>query len=688
MVNSAMRRALADSLQHVLTGGNLPHTPYIYQSQTLGSLSTWLMKSDASRAHICHATGLGKTVEFSIIVRACEDLQVLVVEPSKQLVSQTAKELLHYATGSIAHASSLSGIADPEGNVVVPHWQSNQHDLVVTTDESLKSKAPEFQSKLRPDLVICDECHWLYTEAGQQALAMFPEAIILGFTATPDYLTTVAKPNYVSVTLDNGQVLYCPPDKMARVHFGDLIDERNVRWGIQNNWLAPLAWGQIGFKFSLEDVPAVETPGGQDYDPKVLAEVMRKNWHLVIDVIRKLYKTNQYDLINRYSAAVCPGVDEALEIAQALRSIGVRAECIIGSTSDTTRERILNTGKRGELQFLSSVFVLREGWNDRRVEIAMMLRPTKSRVLYMQFMGRVLRKLAGKVALVLDPHYQNTKFAPLSAPVLFGSPGQQFRSGGLLLGPAKAKVGKVVSPYLHGDLSKLQPVLTIRPLEIEYWAGEDGTFMADGETWATLNGLTSLLGLAYGTVMGRASSCRSRAGRDSIGNSRTFYAVSDVKVACGDLLTGAPKVEVGSGGTFERDGEVWGTVVALKRVLGISPGAISSRLSGCRSVSGKGARGQRRIYYALSDVREACGDLLVNLPQAGTNGLFKHKGETWGSLRGLAIELALSRDIVQARRPKCRTTEGFDSVGRRATFYSLSDMKVACADIHKQKNQK
>ncbi len=685
MDHRMIRRTLAERLAR-FRQADLPIELYSHQDETLDKMQAWLANPNGSRrAYVAHATGLGKTILFASLLRFCEGLRVLVVVSTKTLVDQTVRTLAKFTTGRLVHMSSLPNILDDDDNVLARRWRDQAFDVLVTTDESFKTKRGRERLKaFNPHLIIWDECHWAYTEKAQSALAPFPEAVVLAFSATPDFLTNVCKNDYAPVTLDNGQVLYGTPDRFARTHFGDLLDERGARWGIENDFLAPLAWGRLEFSFSLEGVRTVEGPGGMDYDQAALSRILAKNWPFVVETICKLYRSEQYGLAARFSAAICPGVKQAYEITEALNGIGVPSACITASTPDTDRRDILQAGEAGELAFLGSVFALREGWDSPRAEVAMMLRPTKSRVLYMQFMGRVLRKFGDKIALVLDPHYQNTRFAPLSAPVLFGRPGQEVREGDILVGPKTgSKTRRVVPPWLRGEkLGLLEPTLVVEKIEIEYKAGPDGTFEADGETWASMYALTRILQLSHNALKNRMKSVRSRPGGTSSRISTPFFAVSDVRKACADLLEDLPRA--GEDGILNIDGEQWVTVEGLFRLTGIATNAFTKRVGACRQRPGRHPSGNRRDFYALSDVKAICGDLFEDLPKAGPNGSFRADRKVWVTISAAPGLLGkLSEPSVKARMTKGQyaTMKGRSYGGTVCTFYALPDIKKACADL-------
>jgi superfamily II DNA or RNA helicase/transcriptional regulator with XRE-family HTH domain len=431
----------------------LPKQLRPYQVETIAAMIRWLEDPKGSRrAYVSHATGLGKTTIFASMITACAGLRILVVVPSKILIEQTARELYTFTRGMIGHVSSLKNIEDENGEIISIKGHE-LFDVVLITDASMAKHGFRLAKEFDPHLVIRDECHWTYAEKRQKTMDFFPESVTIGFSATPDYLTNQARNNFVPVTLDNGQVLYAPEDRLARNHYGTCLDERTVRWGIEEGFLAPLAWGHVEFDFSLDGLRTAQGKDGPDYKEEDLLALLSQKWQFMQETVVELYKSGQYGLAQRQVFAVCHSVQAAEMMAEALRRIGVSAACITGKTRDTERNAVLSSFRDGGIKFLSSVMVLREGWNAPNAEVCLMLRPTKSRVFYVQSMGRVLRPSGDgsyKVALVIDALYQNTQFSPLSAPVLFGYPGQELGDGDLLI-HERGDASKVKeSPYKTG----------------------------------------------------------------------------------------------------------------------------------------------------------------------------------------------------------------------------------------------
>lgn len=686
MDHSAIRAELAGRLSPLIRGTEtLPAELRPYQIDAIESIRKWLDDvSGPRRAHIAHATGLGKTIIFAAMARVCPGLRMLVIVPTKTLVEQTARVLARFIGGLVGHLSSLGEIRDDNREIVAIRGHEYL-DVVVTTVASFNRYAAFIAREFNPQLIIHDECHWAYIKSTPVSLRLFPEAAILGFSATPDYLGTVVKPDYVPVTLENGQVLWGPRERFAEAHFGPRIDERSIRWGIESGWLARLAWGIIEFDVSLNDVPMQDGLVGPDYQEGALRDLLGRHWSAMMETICRLYADPQYNLGSRQSFAVCQNIHAAEELSRAIQSLDIPSACVTGDTPNDERNKILAAYRNNEIRFLSSVMVLREGWDAPNAEVCLMLRPTKSRVLYQQSMGRVVRPAPDgslKTALVLDAHYQNTQFAPISAAMLYGEPGSRVISGGILLGPRNGGVRNTshASPFLpRGVVPRLVFVDAFR---VEYWAGKDGTFELDGEVWGTQGALAKLLGLSISTVARHinVANVRSRTGK-SRGRRFTFYALSDLKKACGELLQELPRA--GKNGTFNADNEVWIHRLALSRLLGLGNSTIALRIQTgkVRTRRGLTLNGVPNDFHSLSDVKKACADLLEGGPRVGMSGTFEADGEVWGTDRAVARMLEISPATLRKKADQVRRREGKNRSGRLSEMYSLTDAKRAFAHL-------
>lgn len=534
MDHADVRKELAAQMRSLLRGSDpLPKTLRPYQRETLESLARWAEDSSGTRrAYIQHATGLGKTVLFASTVRACAGLRALIIVPSKVLIAQTARVLSRFVGGMIGHISSLGDIRDENGTVVAVRGHEYQ-SIVLTTDASFKRNPERLAQTYAPHLIIRDECHWGYSPNSLRAMNAFPEAVVLGYSATPDYLGTVAKPGYLPIQLEHGHVLYGDPERFAKTHFGECLDVRTARWGIENGYLCPLAWGRVEFSASLDKVPLQVGAGGLDYKEADLQRLLRESWPATCEAVRRLYADPDIRMEDRQTIAVCSSVHQAEKLAEAIAGIGIQAACISGQTPGNQREELLRAFNRREVKFLSSVMVLREGWDAPEAEVSLMLRPTKSRVFYEQSLGRVLRlseDRPDKIALAVDIHFQNTKFAPLSAPVLYGKPGETIEERGVIASEASEAGEKLASPYLPPEAS---PKLVVVPgIEIEHWADKNDMFEAGGLRWVTMDGSFRFLRMNFSkfwrAIRIDKKQIRMKKGLDSSKKLDVFYCVEDI----------------------------------------------------------------------------------------------------------------------------------------------------------------
>jgi hypothetical protein len=106
---------------------------------------------------------------------------------------------------------------------------------------------------------------------------------------------------------------------------------------------------------------------------------------------------------DRRGVAFTPTIATAQELAKRLSSRGIRSEAVSGKTDPQERRAILRRLKTGETQLVANCAVLTEGFDEPALSCALIARPTKSRPLFVQMAGRVLRLHPGKQdALILN----------------------------------------------------------------------------------------------------------------------------------------------------------------------------------------------------------------------------------------------------------------------------------------------
>jgi superfamily II DNA or RNA helicase len=306
-------------------------------------------------------TGSGKTVIFSEIIRRCvlQHKRVLVLSHRREIIAQTSQKL--HANG-IRHGIIQSGF-DPRP------MERVQIASVATLD------VRAFRSKAMPlppaDLLVIDEGHHSPATTYRKIIAAYPNAVILGATATPCRGDGRGLGAVFEVIVEAPQI-------------AELIEQGHL---VKARVYAPVD----------PDLRGVPVRQG-DYIESELAERMDRA-KLVGDIVTHWHKYGEGQRTVVFACSVAHSVHIADEFVKA----GVRAEHIDGGTPKPKRDAILARLASGETTVVSNCMVLTEGWDMPEVGCCILARPTKKMGLFRQMIGRVLRPADGKAdAIVLD----------------------------------------------------------------------------------------------------------------------------------------------------------------------------------------------------------------------------------------------------------------------------------------------
>ncbi len=228
-----------------------------------------------------------------------------------------------------------------------------------------------------PDLIIVDEAHHL--TAGTtwgKIVAAFPKAKLLPVTATPCRL--------------DGKGLGVDAGGFADT----LVLGPAMRDLIDAGYLSPY---RIFAPPTALDLSGVKIRAG-DYAKDQLGEAMDKPTITgdAVDHYRRLAP-------GKRAVAFCVSVEHARHVADQFNAAGVRAEMLDGSADPADRDACIKRFERGETLVLTSCEIVSEGFDLPAIEVAILLRPTKSTSLFLQQVGRALRVFPGKTeALIFD----------------------------------------------------------------------------------------------------------------------------------------------------------------------------------------------------------------------------------------------------------------------------------------------
>jgi len=321
---------------------------------------------DKTSTLIVCPTGTGKTETFCEIIRRMQPKRTVVLAHRGELVTQAVKRLWKF--GIEADVEMSDKWADEN------YW--SRAPVVVSTVQTQIAGENGNGRMTRFDpmdfgLVVCDEAHHYTAKSFRKVLDHYrknPEIKILGVTATPDRADEAAL----------GQVF----DSVAMDY--EILD------AIHDGWLVPVEQQMVNIEGL--DFSKVRTTAG-DLNGADLAAVMEaeKNLHGIASSSIKI-------IGDRKTLAFTVTVKQAERLAEIFnRHRAGMADWVCGATPKDQRHKILKDFSDGRIQVLVNVGVLTEGYDEPAVEIIVQARPTKSRCLYAQIIGRSLRPLTGTV---------------------------------------------------------------------------------------------------------------------------------------------------------------------------------------------------------------------------------------------------------------------------------------------------
>ena len=316
------------------------------------------------------ATGTGKTVMAAMdYVRLRDTLpraRLLFVAHRKEILKQ-------------AQATFCQALRNPSfGELWVDGATPQAFDHVFASIQSLSANGLEALDAAHFDVVIIDEFHHAAASSYQSLLTKIAPRELLGLTATPE-------------RADGLSVLSYFDDRIAaELRLWDAIEQQR---------LCPFSYYGIHDDVDLTNVAWHR---GRGYDVEGLTNVLTADDARARFVLQEL--TQQVGDVQRIRAlGFCVSVAHARFMARVFNSHGLASAAIWADTDATDREKALQDLRDGHIRVLFSVDLFNEGVDVPAVDTLLMLRPTESGTLFLQQLGRGLRRHHNKsVCTVID----------------------------------------------------------------------------------------------------------------------------------------------------------------------------------------------------------------------------------------------------------------------------------------------
>lgn len=390
---------------------------------------------DGSRTIVALATGLGKTV---VAANFATNGRILWLSHRDELVRQPER---YFAEHGLSY-----GIEKAEET-------SNGEQVVSASVPSLCKDAR--LHKFAPDafdIIVVDEAQHAAAKTYRKILSYFHPRKLVGLTATPK--------RGDGVRLSD--------------EFDTICFSRDLKWGIQNHYLADITCLRVYGGFSLRDVTMTEG----DYAVGGVEEAMKKSENAEI-----VAKTYQEECVAKGLPTLiyCPTIEICGLVYDAITKRMPDAEdtvaVLTGQTEADVRAEILRKYQAGEIQCIINCMILTEGTDLPRTACILNNRPTANNTLYQQIVGRGTRLADGKdKCLVIDIVNEDWKEKQIcTAPTLFGISPERLNKELLdRLADGETSISTAASDFINAEdpllAEAIEKSLAIRKEEVDLFA--------------------------------------------------------------------------------------------------------------------------------------------------------------------------------------------------------------------------
>lgn len=348
-----------------------------------------ILQHNEQRALLISATGTGKTYASAFAMRELGFKRVLFLVHRATLATQAKNSY-----------QRVFGNAVSMGLVGAGYHQYGK-DYVFATVETLNKDA--HLQKYKPDefdCIILDEAHHSSANTYQKVMQYFRPRLFLGMTATPDKRT------------DNDA-----NDNIYEIFHHQIAYEIRLQQAMEEDLLCPFHY------FGITDLSVV-----RDTKAKNISEE-EFNKLICDERVKHIIEQSEYygysgDRVK--GLIFCSRKQECKELSKKFNDLGYRTVALSGEDSEKVRQNAFErlameegeqTDKTKPLDYIFSVDILNEGVDIVEVNQVIMLRPTQSPIVFIQQLGRGLRKANGKeYVVILDfiGNYNNNFMIPVA----------------------------------------------------------------------------------------------------------------------------------------------------------------------------------------------------------------------------------------------------------------------------------
>ncbi|MFE2939038.1 DUF3427 domain-containing protein [Streptomyces sp. NPDC059255] len=345
--------------------------PYPHQQDMLERLAVERDVHDRHLNLLVAATGTGKTVMAALDYQTLrakfgQNPRLLFIAHRKEILEQSIR--------------TFRSVLDDEtfgellvGGEIPFHWNH-----VFASVQSLNARTLDRLASDHFDVVVIDEFHHGTAPTYRKIFHHFTPIELLGLTATPE-------------RTDGSNI-------QDEFFDGRIAAEMRLWEALDNELLSPFHYFGIT---DTTDLTAIQWKRGS-YDPAALSEILTGNVSRA-QLVLKSIEERVTDPKKMRALGFCVSVAHAHFMAESFQEAGLNSIALSGETPGDQRKCAVESLKSGDLQVIFSVDLFNEGLDIPNVDTLILLRPTSSSTVFLQQLGRGLRRCEGKSILtVLD----------------------------------------------------------------------------------------------------------------------------------------------------------------------------------------------------------------------------------------------------------------------------------------------
>lgn len=327
-----------------------PPPPHTLQEEALAALEK-LREEEVGAGLVVMATGLGKTYLSALDFQQVGGKRALFIAHREEILTQARDSWARVFPDKVM-GLLLGGRQEPDADILFASVQT------LARKTNLTKFSPDHF-----DYIVVDEFHHAAAGTYRRVLGYFEPRFLLGLTATPD-------------RMDGAPILELCHNSLA--YRAGLIR------GIASKLLVPFRY--FGVKDEV-DFTAIPWRGRWPVEELTQAVTTQSRAEQTVREYRKHAPEGTLRTL-----AFCCSIAHADFMAEYFRSQGIRAVAVHSESTSAPREESLRKLRRGELEVLCAVDIFNEGLDVPDINTVLMLRPTESPVVFLQQLGRGLRR--------------------------------------------------------------------------------------------------------------------------------------------------------------------------------------------------------------------------------------------------------------------------------------------------------